>query len=226
MDVPWVGGNFWDVVMTISSEGKVNGKLLEPDGRVLYTVQGNLIDNGDGSYFIRGWQAEEPDDVKYLLLTREYQYGNNYLGKIHFGSNYYWEDGERWVQDWWLVKDMYESYSENTKLPVFKQGAIVEESIEDDEFGIFGEIRLAFASKGVVTGQFMPYGNVDMINSKHSGHLILVSYDRKRSTACGYVLMSFAHKYNGKELVGILYKLEINVVSGEIKVVDRIFRYD
>jgi PKD repeat protein len=225
-EVPWVGGNFWDVVMTISSGGNVVGKLLEPNGKQMYTVQGNLIDNGDGSYFIKGWQADESDDVEYLLLTREYQYGDIYLGKIHFETHYYWEDGERYVQDWWLVKDVYESHPKNLLLPDFEPEMKIKESIEDEESGIFGEIRMTFASKGAVVGQFTPYSNVVMVNSRHNGHLILVSYDENVRIACGYVLMSFAHKYNGRELIGILYKLEINVDSGEITVVDRILRYD
>jgi hypothetical protein len=231
-EVPWEGGNFWDVTMTVSSVGKVSGKLFETNGKVMYTVEGVLIDNNDGSFMIKGWASDEKDDVEYLPITKSYSYGGVELGRIDFESNYYWEDGERWVQDWMLIQDVYSNYPKSEKIPILRKGIILKDEITDSDIGISGEVRLSFDSKGVVVGEFKPFANIHMTQSKDTGRLILASYDECEDVVYAYVLMSFTHtsNYDHKNHIGMIYKLKIknlsDVTSNSIEIVEAFYRYD
>ena len=231
-EVPWEGGNFWDVTMTVSSVGKVSGKLFETNGKVMYTVEGVLIDNNDGSFMIKGWASDEKDDVEYLPITKSYSYGGVELGRIDFESDYYWEDGERWVQDWMLIQDVYSNYPKSEKIPIFRKGIILKDEITDSDIGISGEVRLSFDSKGVVVGEFNPFINVKMTQSKDTGRLIIVSYDENEDVAYAYALLSFTHvSYNDyKNHIGVIYKFKIknlsDVTSNSIEIVEAFYRYD
>jgi hypothetical protein len=210
----------------------VSGKLLETNGKVLYTVEGVLIDNNDGSFMIKGWASDDKDDVEYLPITKSYSYGGVELGRIDFESHYYWEDGERCVQDWMLIQDVYSNYPKSEKIPIFRKGIILKDEITDSDIGISGEVRLSFDSKGVVVGEFKPFANIQMTQSKDTGRLILASYDKCEDVSYAYVLMSFTHtsNYDHKNHIGMIYKLKIknlsDVTSNSIEIVEAFYRYD